>query len=73
MNRLASTGNTLLAKIASRKVAREIGGGQSHFVEVIVVVLIVVVIGIFVYTVGVPSIEKLWTNAMSLIGTIKPK
>ena len=55
-----------------RSVGREIGGGQSHFVEVIIVVLIVVVIGIFIYTVGVPGLEKLWNDAMALIGTIKP-
>lgn len=55
-----------------RRIAREIGGGQSHFVEVIIVVLIVVVIGIFIYTVGVPGLEKLWNDAMALIGTIKP-
>lgn len=56
----------------ARRTGREIGGGQSHFVEVIVVILIVVVIGIFIYTVGVPGLEKLWNDAMSLIGTIKP-
>lgn len=56
----------------ARRIGREIGGGQSHFVEVIIVVLIVVVIGIFIYTVGVPGLEKLWNDAMALIGTIKP-
>lgn len=56
----------------ARRIGREIGGGQSHFVEVIVVILIVVVLGIFIYTVGVPGLEKLWNDAMALIGTIKP-
>lgn len=64
--------NGFIMRFAERSAAREMGGGQSHFVEVIIVVLIVVVIGIFIYTVGVPGLEKLWNDAMALIGTIKP-
>lgn len=59
-------------RCTERSVEREMGGGQSHFVEVIIVVLIVVVLGIFIYTVGVPGLEKLWNDAMALIGTIQP-
>ena len=64
--------NGFIMRYAERSTAREMGGGQSHFVEVIIVVLIVVVIGIFIYSVGVPGLEKLWNDAMALIGTIKP-
>lgn len=73
MKTIVNAKNALFATLTNRRIAREIAGGQSHFVEVIIVVLIVVVIGIFIYTVGVPGLQKLWTDAMTLIGTIKPK
>lgn len=44
--------------------------GQSHILEIIVGILIVVVLGVFLYTTGVPSIEALWNDAMTTIGTI---
>ncbi len=44
--------------------------GQSHILEIIVGILIVVVLGVFLYTTGVPSIETLWNDAMTTIGTI---
>ena len=72
MKEIANARHALFTALAERKTAREIAGGQSHFVEVIIVVLIVVVIGIFIYTGGIPGLQKLWNDAMALIGTIQP-
>lgn len=46
-------------------------GGQTHTVEIVIFVLIAVVLGLFVYTVGVPAIEGFWQDVIDRIGTIK--
>lgn len=50
---------------------RLLKGGQTHTVEIVIFVLIAVVLGLFVYTVGVPAIEGFWSDVISRIGTIK--
>ena len=59
--------NKMIAKI----IAPEIKGGQTHTVEIVIFVLIAVVLGLFVYTVGVPAIEGFWNEVIGKIGTIK--
>ena len=46
-------------------------GGQTHTVEIVIFVLIAVVLGLFVYTVGVPAIEGFWNDVIDRIGTIR--
>lgn len=50
---------------------REPKGGQTHTVEIVIFVLIAVVLGLFVYTVGVPAIEGFWNDVIDRIGTIR--
>lgn len=50
---------------------RELKGGQTHTVEIVIFVLIAVVLGLFVYTVGVPAIEGFWNDVIDRIGTIR--
>lgn len=50
---------------------REPKGGQTHTVEIVIFVLIAVVLGLFVYTVGVPAIEDFWNDVIDRIGTIR--
>ncbi|MEG0071906.1 MAG: hypothetical protein RR362_00260 [Raoultibacter sp.] len=58
-------------KLRARIIAPEMQGGQTHTVEIVIFVLIAVVLGLFVYTVGVPAIEGFWTSVITKIGTIK--
>lgn len=50
---------------------REPKGGQTHTVEIVIFVLIAVVLGLFVYTVGVPAVEGFWNDVIDRIGTIR--
>ncbi|MEF9925674.1 MAG: hypothetical protein RR997_00055 [Raoultibacter sp.] len=58
-------------KMYTKIIAPEIQGGQTHTVEIVIFVLIAVVLGLFVYTVGVPAIEDFWKSIIAQIGTIK--
>ncbi|MEG0070555.1 MAG: hypothetical protein RR671_02550 [Raoultibacter sp.] len=58
-------------KTRAQIIASEMRGGQTHTVEIVIFVLIAVVLGLFVYTVGVPAIEGFWKDVIGKIGTIK--